>query len=127
MALAAWACGDDAPQSPASPTDPVPTTVTETFSGTLTVNGAATFPFSTLAGTVTANLTSLGPDSTLAISMSLGTWSGTVCQIVLANDAAVQGSTVVGTASTASSLCVRVLDVGNLVEPLPFVVTVVHP
>lgn len=126
VALTIWACGDNGTvDTPTSPTEPVET-VTETFAGTLTPNGARTFPFSALAGAVTATLTTLGPDSTLAVGLSLGTWSGSVCQIVLANDNAVQGSIVVGEASTISSLCVRVYDVGNLDEPLDFVVTVTH-
>jgi len=124
-ALTAGACGDKGTETPTTPTEVVET-VTETFSGTLTPNGARTFPFSALAGSVTAVLTTLGSDSTLAVGLSLGTWSGSVCQIVLANDNALQGSFVVGEASSVSSLCVRVYDVGDLVEPLDFVVTVTH-
>jgi hypothetical protein len=124
-ALLSWACDDNA--TPITPTTG-PTTF-ETFSGELTINGARAFPFSTLAGTVTATLTSLGPDSTVAVGFSLGIWSSNVCSTsaVLANDSAVQGSVIVGEAGTAGSLCARIYDVGNLTEPLPFVLTVEHP
>ena len=126
VAVTTWACGDAEVATPTSPT--TPTTTTETFSDNLTPSGAKTFPFEALAGTVTATLTSLGPDSTLSIGMSLGTWSGTVCQIVLRNDNAVQGSVVTGTVSAAGNLCLSVYDAaGQLVEPIAFVVTVVHP
>jgi hypothetical protein len=125
-ALLSWAC-DDPVDLPTQPSGSAPETTTETFSGNLTVNGARTFPFSSLAGTVTATLTSLGPDSQVAVGFSLGTWSGSVCNIVLANDNAVQGTVVVGTAGTLGSLCVRIYDVGNLTGTLPFELTVEHP
>ena len=126
-ALLGWACDDNTtPTTPTNPTAPVETT-TETFSGDLTVNGARTFAFGSQAGTVTATLTSLGPDSTLAVGFSLGTWSGSVCTIVLANDNALQGTIVIGAAGSISTLCVRIYDVGNLTETLPFLITVEHP
>ena len=125
-ALLGWACDDDTPTIPTTPTAPVEMT-TETFSGDLTINGARTFAFGTVAGAVTATLTSLGPDSTLAVGFSLGTWSGSVCNIVLANDNAVQGAIVIGSAGAISTLCVRIYDVGNLTETLPFLITVEHP
>lgn len=125
--LLAGACNDTTtPILPSDPSNPIePTTVT--FEDTLTVNGAKSFGFGTLNGRVSATLTSLGPDSTLAVSFSLGTWSGSVCNIILANDNAVQGTTIVGQAGTIGTLCVRISDVGNLTEPLPFLLTVVHP
>ena len=41
MALGAAACGSDTPTTPTTPTTPV--TVTDTFAGTLTPNGAASY------------------------------------------------------------------------------------
>ncbi len=126
--LLAGACDNaTTPVIPSNPSNPIePTTVT--FEDTLTVNGAKSFGFGSLSGTVTATLTSLGPDSTLAVSLSLGTWSGTVCNVILANDSAVQGTTIVGQSGTIGTLCVRISDAtGILTEPLPFVITVVHP
>mgnify|MGYP003345694293 CR=1 FL=1 len=90
--LSTTACGDD-PPSPA-PTPSTPVTVTETFSGSIGRNGAATHTFLAQAsGTVTMTLTTLA--DTEAIGLSLGTWNGTACQLVIANTAAAQGAVVV--------------------------------
>jgi len=126
LALAAWACDSG---NPLYPTAPTPTYVTDTFEGTLTVNGAQVFSFTAVtAGNVTSTLTSLGPDSDIKIGMSLGTWSGTQCTLVVTNDSVGQGDTVTATSSAGGALCVRVNDpAGRLVEPLPFLLTVVHP
>src|SRR5688572_13442157 len=105
-------CGDSI-ETPTTPTDP-PVEIAEPFTGTLTINGAFTHAFIVQrAGQATATLTSLSPDSAAVISLSLGTWNGQVCQILLANDAATLNTTVVGTAS-AGNFCVRLLDVGRL-------------
>jgi ABC-type Fe3+-hydroxamate transport system substrate-binding protein len=102
--------------------------VTETFDGQVTVNGAVTHSFIvSRAGTVTARLTAVDPD-TATIGVSLGTWNaGTnVCQIILANDAAPGGTSVVGTASVAGNFCVRLYDVGRLTAPVLYTVDVTH-
>jgi hypothetical protein len=113
-------------------TTPTPTTttatVTETFAGTLNTNGAATFPFSaTAGGTVTATLASLAPDATQPIGLSLGTWTGSACQVVIANDNAAQTAVVTGTVTSATSLCVRVYDIGKVTAPVTFSVSITHP
>jgi hypothetical protein len=114
-----------------TPTTPTTTTapITEpVFTGTLKMNGAATYPFTaTTGGTVTATLTTLAPDSSIGIGLSIGTWNGAACQIVIANDNATQTVAVSGTVTAASSLCVRVYDVGRLTAPADFSVTIVHP
>jgi len=116
-------------QPPTSPTPPPPT-VTETFTGTVNRNGAATHNFTSQAsGAVTATLTTLSPDSTLVIGLALGTWNGSVCQIVLPNDSATQGTVITGGVSSFGSLCVRIYDVGNITaaQPASYEITVVHP
>lgn len=130
-ALAAAAAGcDDEPAAPTTPT-PAPT-VTETFSGNVTQNGAQTHTFAVAAaGTVTATLKQIVPDNALVIGFSLGSWNAasSACQIVLANDAATGGAVLTGTMSGIGSLCVRVYDVGNIAAAIPAVYTVevVHP
>lgn len=120
------ACGDNNPVT--TPTTPTPTNVTETFSGTISVNGAATHSFVvSTSGSVTAGLASVTPDSAAVLGLSLGTWNGAVCQVVLANDKAQQGSVVIGTASSLGNLCVRVYDPGTLTQPIGYEVQVVHP
>jgi hypothetical protein len=123
---AAGACGSNTPATPTTPTPPA--TVTDTFSGTLNQNGGVTHPFTTASsGSVQVTLTALAPVDTLKIGLSLGTWNGTACTVVIANDAASKTSVVSGTVSSASSLCVRVYDVGNVKDPISYTVTVVHP
>src|SRR4051812_1548353 len=112
VALGAAACGDDPPNiSPITPS--VPATVTDTFTGTLNRNGGATYTFiAARTGNITATLVSLGPDSGLTVGLSIGAWNGNSCSAQIAKDNAVQTSYVLGTASGAGTLCVRVYDVG---------------
>jgi hypothetical protein len=110
-----------------TPTSPTPTT-TETFTGTVTVNGAVTHVFAvTQRGSVTATLTAVGSDNTATIGVSLGTWNGTSCQIILANDQAAVGAGVLGTVSGVGNLCLRVYDVGKLTAATTYSIDVVHP
>ena len=123
--LALWACNDSNNTTPTTPTTPA--TFTDTFSGSINPNGAATHTFTTQAtGNVTATLTSVGPDSSVAIGFSMGTWNGTTCQIVLARDSVTQGAVIVGN-TTAGTLCVRLYDVGNLQASVTYEAQVVHP
>ena len=124
-AFAAAGCEDDTPPRTLPPD---PELVTETFSGSINQNGAVTHPFlATQAGAVRATLTSVEPDATIAVGLTLGTWNGAVCQAVLSNDNAFQGTVINGTASVTSQLCVRIQDVGKLVGTLNYTITVLHP
>ena len=121
------ACGDDTPTAPTE--TPTRTQTTETFSGTLNVNGAATHSFSaTGSGEIRVTLTELTPDSAAVIGVSLGTWNAlaNTCQIVLANDSATQSAVVVGNAGQAGSFCARVYDVGRLSGATGYSLTVLH-
>jgi len=111
------------------PTTPTPVPITETFSGDLTINGAAThFVFLGATGTVTATLTSLGENAPAKVGFSMGTLAGATCSTVLHNDAAVVTSELSGTVTTlGGSLCVRVYDVGALTATVPYTFTVTHP
>jgi hypothetical protein len=127
LALGLSACAEDDEILPPS-TGNSPTT-TDTFSGTLTPNGADTEPFSVAAfGNVVATITKLEPDTTVVVGLSLGTWNGSACTVVTANDKAVQGTIVSAQASGAGRLCVRIFDAaGTLPEPTTYELTVVHP
>jgi hypothetical protein len=123
--MALSACSSNS--TPAA-TTPTPVTLTDTFDGVLTQNGAITHPFIvTASGSVTALLSTESPDATVTIGMSLGTWTGATCTVILTNDKAIQGSTVVGTASGSGSLCVRIYDVGKVTQPVTYQVQVSHP
>jgi hypothetical protein len=63
----------------------------------------------------------------MKIGMALGTWNGAACTLVITNDSASQGSTVGGTINSAGNYCVRIYDVGNVVDPITWTVTVSHP
>jgi hypothetical protein len=126
MALAGVACDSGDTTTPTTPTTPTPT-VTETFSGSINVNGAASFTFPTAAaGSVTASLRSLTP-STVQVSLALGTWNGLNCNILLPNDRATTGSSVTGNVSGSGTLCVRISDIGQLTGNTIFEIVVVHP
>lgn len=106
-----------------------PATAIDTFSGTLSVNGAKTFPFVVQApGPISAIVTSLSPDSTQLIGVALGTWNGSSCQIVLSNDSSLVQTTVSGQAAALGNFCVRIYDsTGVLPQVESFVVEVTHP
>jgi hypothetical protein len=100
---------------------------TDVFDGTLTTNGATTFPFNvSSSGTVYATLVSVA-DPSIVIGLSLGTWNGASCTIVLANDQATQGAVLAGASTGVGRLCARVYDVGKVVDPLDYEISVVHP
>lgn len=122
--LSAAACHTaTTPIAPSTPSE----SVTDTFGGTLSTNGATTFPFNvSSSGTVYATLTSVA-DPAVVIGLGLGTWNGEVCSIVMANDQATQGAALAGASTGVGRLCARVYDVGKVVDPVDYVVTVVHP
>jgi hypothetical protein len=124
IGLSASACDSDDPVIPVEP-EPVP--ITETFSGTLTLNGATRHTFITQrAGNVSASLGELTPVSTAIVSLSLGTWNGQSCQVIIAKDDATSLSSVIGTAS-AGNFCVRLSDPdGRLTQATDYTVTVTH-
>lgn len=123
-AFSAAACNNTT-TTPTTPT--TATSYTDTFTGTLNKNGASNFQFSVAAaGAVFATLSSVA-DSSVQVGLSLGTWNGVSCTIILANDNAQQGTTVSGTASGVGTLCARVYDVGKVTTPLDYQITVIHP
>jgi len=127
LAVTAGACSGLIDEFPTTP-DPVFTT--ETFTGTLTVNGSATHPvFTSATGTVVATLTALGETPPERVGFSMGTLSiSGVCNVVLRNDSAAVNTTLTGTVSTlAGALCVSIYDVGRLTGPVDYTFTVSHP
>ena len=123
--IAATSCGDDSP--PAAPVE-TPVQITETFTGTLNVNGAAMHTFVTDKGPAqaVATIDSLSPDSAAVVSFIFGTWNGNNCQVILVKDDATTGSSLVGTASAVGSFCVRVSDIGRLTAPTDYSIKVTH-
>ena len=131
---AAVAACDSNSTNPTTPTSPtLPTVLSETFSGTLNRNSAFTHPFSvTDSGAVSVFLlTSADPrdpnNNAIPIGVSLGTWNGASCAIVIANDSIAPGSSITGQATAAGNLCVRVYDVGTVPGTANYEVLVDHP
>jgi hypothetical protein len=126
LASLAAACDDETPTTPTTPVAPK----TESFSGVVTQNGSQTHNFDVGgAGAVTATLTAIGADNTLVVSFALGTWTGTACSVVLANDAATGGAQLGGTMTGLGTLCARVADVGNVAAGAgaAYTIEVTHP
>ena len=123
--LAVSGCGANAP---ADTTPAPPPLLSNQFSGVLTLNGGITHPFTvTGSGTITVQLISLMPDAEGPIGLSIGTWNGSSCQIILANDLSIQGSVVIGQTTTVGNFCVRVYDAaGTVVEPETYIIEVTH-
>ena len=124
LIILASACGDDTQFTNVQPSAP-PTVVSVTFSGTLTRNAAFTHTFPvTDSGDVSVFLLSSidarNPENNaVPIGVSLGTWNGQSCSIVIASDNTTPVSTddplrgkLTGRATAAGNLCVRVYDVG---------------
>ena len=126
LLAAAGACSSN-PATTTTPTPPA-TQLTETFSQTLTPNGAVIFPFNaTSAGAVTASLSTISPDASLTLAIDLGTWNGTSCSIQFTTNPATQGSGVGATATAAGSLCTRVSDPhGVITSSEAIIITVTH-
>ena len=124
-AVSVSACNNSTTNIPTQPSQP--NYVTDSFDGSINRNGAATHPFSvSSAGVITATIQTVS-DSSKRIGLSLGTWNGTACAIIIANDQAAEGTTVTGQATAFGTLCVRVYDVGNVVDPLAYTLRVIHP
>jgi hypothetical protein len=120
------------------PTNPgPPPMVTTTLSGSLALRGAETKTFEVSPTGQTVNITATitevtrqdeqEPEELIIFGMAMGTWNGAVCQVVLVNDNAFVGTTIVGQVSGFGSLCVRVYDVGRLQAPIKYTIDVVHP
>ena len=72
---------------------------------------------STVAGIGDRQMTAVDPSASQVFGLSLGTWNGSSCQVVIANDAAVLNSIVTGQVTAATNLCARVYDVGQAHRP----------
>jgi hypothetical protein len=129
LSVGSAGCDENTPTTPNAP-GPLPTT--ERFTGSIGVNGAIAFPFSTASsGTISLTLTTVTPDNTAIVGLSVGTWNGTACSVSTGvfNDNAQQGITVVAAVSSAgfNNVCARVYDSGKLTAGIGFEITVVRP
>jgi hypothetical protein len=78
-------------------------------------------------GQVSARITALAPDETVKIGLSIGTWNGATCQLLITNDSATLNSTAVGTAQQTGNFCARVYDAaGTLTAAIEYTIEVRH-
>lgn len=105
-----------------------PTSVTDTFSGTLAPGGSISFPFTiTTSGTITATLTTLTPQTTITVGFGLGQPSSGTCALMSGaySETSKVGQVLSGTIGTGS-YCVVIYDIGNVQGSDDFVITVAH-
>jgi hypothetical protein len=125
LALFAAACDNGPDIVP----DPSPVLVTETFTGTINLNGAQSHGFNvSRAGTVTATISAIDPSGSF-IGFQLGTWSGVVCTAVLTNDAGTLSSVLSAATQSQASLCVKLHDPNGILtdKSVTYTVIVTHP
>jgi hypothetical protein len=134
LIVTASACGDSSTTSLTSVTAPTSGGITDTFTGTLTVNGIATFPFpSSASGPMFATLILLAPvtsgNTTLPVGLRIGVQVGTSCLYGTANDKAVQGTGVQLFANDMGTWCVQIYDaMGTLTaNSETYQIDVTHP
>jgi hypothetical protein len=136
VALAVGLAGcDNIDESPFEPEPP--NFVTTKLEGSVALRGAETKTFDVAPTGQTVNITATltavtrqdeeEPAAPIALGMALGTWNGAICQIILVNDNAAAGTTIVGSVSGFGTLCVRVYDTGRLEAPVKYSIDVVHP
>jgi len=124
LSLPTSGCSD--PVAPATPT-PVLPTITETFDDTLLVAGSNSHTFNVQqVGGLKVSIAKVTPSA--AVNLAVGTQSSVSGCIVINNLTTVAGTTaqISGTATVPGTFCVLVSDVGNLVEPVTYTVTVTH-
>ena len=123
MMVLTAACSDPAP--PLAPALVAPT-ITETFTGALNPSSTNTHTFTVnQVGGVKVTLNDVEPAAALGIG--IGTPSVAGCLTVSATTAVAGTTTLMsGTATVIGNFCVSVSDIGNLVEPVTYSISVIH-
>jgi len=107
-----------------------PSTLTDTFSGTIAQTANMSFPFTVVTtGNVQVTLTDVEPLTTMALGVAVGSWDGTTCTPGLATtDHAKSGVPALTGTAAAGSYCVQVSDAGNIPPTwtVSFTVQVTH-
>jgi hypothetical protein len=126
--LVASVCSSACDNGPTITTPTPGPTVTDTFTGAVTLNGSNTYSFSTAAaGSVTATITAVDPSGSV-IGFQLGTWNTVNCSAVVSNDLATLNSTLGGNTQSSASLCVKIHDPNGALtdKTVNYTVTVTH-
>src|SRR5262245_28532235 len=123
VAVCTGGCAD--PPAPVTPT-PAPPTLTETFTGQLLVLGSNSHTFTVQQiGGLRVTINGVTPPA--AVGIGVGTPSGATC-LPIQNLTAVANPSaqISGTATITGIFCVLIYDVGGLVEPVNYTITVLH-
>ena len=129
------ACNRETPTSPTETTTPTTTTVeptvTEDFNGTLAVGGFSFYSFTVEQnGIVRITLISVGGANvprTVWLGVGIGTPAGEDCVTTTStNTQAGSDAQVTGTFAPGI-YCAKVYDIGNLLVPATFSVSIAHP
>jgi hypothetical protein len=144
LAVSTWACSDyvSTGTTPTpTPTPIPPALITETFTGTVSTGGQVYHVFNVKnAGRVDATLTDIGGSSTQQVGFAIGVASvldpnnvgapGNLlgCSLVLVNESATKGISLITTASTSLIVCLRVYDpsASVITADTPYTLTVTH-
>ena len=133
ITLSTAACSDNTLSQLAAASTTTPQTFTDTYTGTLSQNGAFThiFTIQTL-GSVTVSILNLSPNSSQIVGLSLGVWTGDSCSTSpqtggSASDTATTGSSITLNATAAGNLCARLYDVGFVTQPVLYTIQITHP
>jgi hypothetical protein len=125
IVLMAGACDNGPSTAPRPPTTPA---VTETFTGTINLNGAVTHSFNaTAAGEVKATITAVDPTGSV-LGFQLGTFDSVTCSAILSNPLAALNSVLSATTQSSANLCVRLHDPNGTLTAgsVNYTVTVEH-
>jgi hypothetical protein len=129
--LLTTACDNSGPaNTTAASTVNVPT-VSDTFPGTLAVQGINTHNFNVAQiGPVTVTMTAVGPPATVSVGLAVGSVSAGVCGLSQTTAVLAQAGTtpqISGNVSAIGIYCVGIFDTGNLSAPASYSITVTHP
>jgi hypothetical protein len=136
--LTATAACSDSPTSPSSATTttiPATTiaepTVTEDFNGTVRVSGAAFYSYNVVEnGTVRVTLSRVSGTnipSSVWLGLGIGQPSGEECSTTLTVNGPSGSTAQLSGTYSPGVYCVRVWDLGYLIAPAQFAISIAHP
>lgn len=108
--------------TPAS--NPTTTATTATFQSMVGPQGFAVHQFNlATSGTLTLSMTSAG-DGTPVIGLAAGVWDGLACRLTTSLQTAASADPQITAAVDAGSYCLRVADLGTLINQIGFSITI---
>ena len=117
----------DQPQATELPRPTTPPVKLVSFNGTLQPQGRLAYSFSvSQSGYVEVTLVGLGADPATTVGLGIGTPSvvGDCSTSYTVTTAAGPSAQIVGTGLAGAPLCVTIYDVGNIIGPTLFTITV---